>query len=134
MTPSKLQKKLRVLAGQRILIAQAPDGFLESLGSLPDGCTVSSAARGHFDHVHLFVKNSSELEKHLGRVRKGLKYDGVFWISYPKQSAKTETDLNRDILWGLLAAQGLRAVTMVSVDETWSAMRFRPDETAGKVK
>jgi hypothetical protein len=30
--------------------------------------------------------------------------------------------------WGLLAEAGLRPVTQVSVDEVWSALRFRPIE------
>ena len=59
-------------------------------------------------------------------------YDGVLWISYPKRSSKVKTDLSRDVGWDVVANAGLRPVTQVSVDETWSALRFRPLEQVGK--
>ncbi len=59
MAGSGLQKKLRVLPGQRILVANPPEGFIEALGELPEGCKLSTAARGRFDHVHLFAADPS---------------------------------------------------------------------------
>jgi hypothetical protein len=50
----------------------------------------------------------------------------VFWISWPKKSAKVPTDLTRDVLWGLLAEDGYDSVASVSIDAVWSALRFRP--------
>jgi len=53
------------------------------------------------------------------------KADRLAWIAYPKAS-QMGTDLNRDILWKLVKPMGIRPVRQVSVDDTWSAMRFRP--------
>ena len=50
---------------------------------------------------------------------------GILWISYPKQSAKQDTDLNRDILRESLLNQSLKAVAQISIDDTWSALRFK---------
>jgi hypothetical protein len=36
------------------------------------------------------------------------------------------TDINRDSLWPILGEHGLRPVTQVSIDQVWSALRFRP--------
>ena len=47
----------------------------------------------------------------------------VVWVLYPKGN---RTDVNRDSLWRLIAPYGLRPITQVAVDETWSALRFRP--------
>lgn len=47
----------------------------------------------------------------------------VFWVFYPKGNV---TDINRDSLWPMLAGYGLRPITQVAVDDTWSALRFRP--------
>ncbi len=47
----------------------------------------------------------------------------VLWVFYPKGNV---TDINRDSLWPMLAEHGLRPVTQVAVDDTWSALRFRP--------
>jgi hypothetical protein len=45
------------------------------------------------------------------------------WVAYPKAN---RTDLNRDTLWPIVAQLGVRPITQVSIDETWSALRFRP--------
>jgi hypothetical protein len=47
----------------------------------------------------------------------------ILWIVYPKAN---RTDINRDTLWPIVAGLGLRPITQVSIDETWSALRFRP--------
>ena len=47
----------------------------------------------------------------------------VLWIAYPKAN---RTDINRDTLWPILAELGVRPITQVAIDETWSALRFRP--------
>lgn len=36
------------------------------------------------------------------------------------------TDLNRDVVWELLGDRGIRPVRQVSIDDVWSALRFRP--------
>ena len=47
----------------------------------------------------------------------------VVWVLYPKAN---RSDINRDSLWRLIAPYGLRPITNVAVDDTWSALRFRP--------
>jgi hypothetical protein len=47
----------------------------------------------------------------------------ILWVAYPKAN---RADINRDTLWPLLGEYGLRPITQVSVDEVWSALRFRP--------
>ena len=54
-----------------------------------------------------------------------LQFKNLAWVAYPK-GGRLGTDLNRDVLAGLLAERGVRAVRQVSIDETWSALRFRP--------
>lgn len=133
MTVSKLVKKLRMQPGQRALILNAPPGYVASLGDLPEGAVVSEEPTGKFDFVHLFVRDSGQLDERLPVAVESVEYDGLFWISYPKKSSKVETDLSRDTFWNLRAAgTSLRPVTQVSVDEVWSALRFRPAERVGK--
>jgi len=89
---------------------------------------------GIFDFVHLFVKNSAELQS-LGPTPEAIeavKVDGLLWISYPKRSSKVETDLTRDVGWEMMAEAGLRPVTQVSVNDIWSALRFRPIDRVGR--
>ena len=132
MAKSSLIKKLRILPGQPILILNPPPEYIESLGELPEGATITVQTEGQFNFVHLFVKDSREFDKLSPIALKALEYDGLFWISYPKRSSKVETDLSRDVFWELLTDAGLRPVTQISIDDTWSALRFRPSELVGK--
>jgi hypothetical protein len=132
MSEVPLVKKLGIRSGQRVLILNAPDGYVESLGELPEGVELSDTREGKFDFVHLFVKDSTELDAFRPAALDAVEYDGLLWISYPKRSSKVKTDLTRDVLWELTKPTGLRPVTQVSVDAIWSAMRFRPEEKVGK--
>ncbi|MFW9980338.1 MAG: hypothetical protein ACFFE3_00300 [Candidatus Thorarchaeota archaeon] len=46
-------------------------------------------------------------------------------MSYLKGTSKMKTDINRDTIWKYAKGLGLKAVHQISIDETWSAMRFR---------
>jgi hypothetical protein len=59
-------------------------------------------------------------------------YDGLLWVSYPKKSSKIATDISRDVAWEVMKEFGLQPVFQISIDETWSALRFRPTERVGK--
>lgn len=134
MGTGTLAGKLRMQPGQRVLIMNAPTGYLEQLGTLPKGVDVRDAPDGKVDFVHLFVRDIVELEE-LGPVAlNAVTYDGLLWISYPKRSSKVDTDISRDTGWNVIAQAGLRPVMQVSVDETWSALRFRPAEQVGESK
>ena len=132
MAQSSLVKKLRVKTGQRLLVLNAPEGYIESLGDLPEGVEVSEQAEGKFDFVQLFVRDSAELDDLRARAMDAVTYDGLLWISYSKRSAKVETDLTRDVLWKLMDGTGLRPVSQISIDEVWSALRFRPGAEVGR--
>jgi hypothetical protein len=134
MKKMALAGKLRMQAGQRVLIMSAPQGYLAALEPLPEGLEVFDCADGRFDLVQLFVKSVLELEE-LGPVAlKAVTYDGLLWISYPKRSSKVDTDISRDTGWDVISQAGLRPVAQISIDETWSALRFRPAERIGKSK
>lgn len=131
MSKTPLANKLRIQPGQQILILNPPPGYLDEL-DLPEGVELAERPEGTFDFVHLFVKNIAELESLGPTATKAVKYDGLLWISYPKQSSKVKTDLTRDVGWEMMAKAGLRPVTQVSVNDIWSALRFRPIDQVGR--
>lgn len=132
MNASPLAKKLRLQQDQEVLILNAPEGYVESLGDLPAGARlIQNAEPGTCDFVHLFVKNSAQFAQLGPTAIAAIRYDGILWISYPKKSAKVETDLSRDTMWTLLAEVNWRPVSQVSIDAVWSAVRFRPKEAVG---
>jgi hypothetical protein len=77
------------------------------------------------------VKDSAELNRFAKKAINAIKHDGLLWICYPKGSSKMKSDLNRDVIWELLKQHGLLGVSLISIDEVWSAMRFRPAEKVG---
>ena len=131
MAQSSLFKKLRMHTAGRVLILNAPSGYIESLGAMPEGIQVSEQPGGKVDFVHLFVTNSEQLNKLRQTAIDSVEVDGLLWISYPKRSSKVVTDLTRDVMWKLMGDTGLRPVSQVSVDAVWSALRFRPAALVG---
>jgi hypothetical protein len=129
---TQLLKKLRMQPSQKVLILNSPPGYLETLGEFPEGVEVAQHAEGTFDFVQAFAKDLAELEGLAPLAVGAVKHDGLLWISYPKKSSGVESDLDRDVVWRAVARTGLRAVSQVSVDDVWSAIRFRPAEKVGK--
>lgn len=132
MATSSLLKKLQMKAGQRAVIINAPENYLEQLSPLPEEVELVTVPEGQFDFVLVFVKNLADVQKFVPEAAQVVKHDALLWIAYPKGGAKAGTDVNRDILWDAVAQYNLTGVTLVSLDEVWSAMRFRPSEQVGK--
>jgi hypothetical protein len=126
-TISPLAKKLQVKPGKHWLLFNTPENYLASLEPLPGGATIAYEAKGSFDGVQLFVKNSTELVAGLKVVIPVLKPDTVLWIAYPKKSSGIKTDLEMMGSWDEPAKYGLNTVAAASVNETWTALRFRPE-------
>lgn len=125
---SPLAKKLQIKPGTRWLFFNAPQNYLASLESLPDNVEACFEAKGAFDGTQLFVNNSTELSQDLKIIVPVLKHDAVFWITYPKKSSGIETDLGMMKDWDQLAEYGFTGVAAAAVNETWTALRFRPQE------
>jgi len=132
MGNSSLSKKLFIRPGQRLLVLNAPPHYAGMLGVLPDDVRIAASAEGEADHVQVFVHNLEELKALAPVALSALIHDGIFWVMYPKKSSKIKSDLNRDKGWEIITDTGMRPVMMVSIDETWSALRFRPVDKVGK--
>lgn len=128
-----LSKKLLMKPDMRIGVLNAPEGSLDLLGELPPGTAlVADPAPGSLDLVLLYAKSLAELEALAPQGMSLVKYDGLFWIAYPKKSSKIKTDIDRDTGWAKMSTLGYAGVSLVSMNDTWSAMRYRPAERVGK--
>ena len=76
------------------------------------------------DLVVAFVARRDDLPS-AEQARAAARADRLAWVSYPK-GGQLGTDLNRDLLAAVLSAHGVQPVRQVSIDGTWSALRFRP--------
>jgi hypothetical protein len=50
---------------------------------------------------------------------------GHLWLCYPKKSGPIKTDITRDIGWEPVLKLNLLPVMQISIDDTWSTLRFR---------
>ncbi|MFS8083644.1 MAG: hypothetical protein ACMG51_09340 [Ginsengibacter sp.] len=78
-----------------------------------------------------FLKNNSELINFLQSQLNNIASDSVFWIAYPKLTGKIKSDINRDKIRSVAEEFGMRTVTAISIDDTWSALRMRPSDKVG---
>ena len=126
MAATPLAKKLQIKPDHYVLLVNQPDDFRARLDPLPGGVEVTDKSGSDFDAILLFVSTVANLERAVPFAMAAMKPGGVFWISYPKRSSGVATDITRDTGWDALRNAGWRPVTQVSIDETWSALRFRP--------
>ncbi len=107
---------------------KAPDGYMQTLGTLPESTKVKTSTEGTFafDFVQLFVYNKADIDANATTAMQAVKPGGLLWFSYPKKSSKVKTDITRDIGWEGVMSAGIRPVTQIAIDDTWSALRFRP--------
>lgn len=80
----------------------------------------------------VFINDSKAFLDFLNKGLKKIEPDSVLWFAYPKGTSKIKTDINRDTIRVTGEAFGITTVTVISINETWSALRFRPIDRVGK--
>ncbi|MES2219340.1 MAG: hypothetical protein V4587_00050 [Acidobacteriota bacterium] len=126
MTVSPMIKKLGLKPGMRALVLAAPDGFLQDLAPLPEGVGIATKPAATYDFLQFFATSMAEIEKSAPSLLQRAAPGAVFWITYPKKSSGIDSDLSRDILAAAMTDKGWRPVSIVALDDVWSALRFRP--------
>jgi hypothetical protein len=111
-----ISKKLQIPAGTPIFLVGAPNGF-------DPGVQISKRVGGAA--VLVFAVDSKSLGASARAAIDAAKEDRLSWIAYPK-AGQLGTDLNRDRLVEAMKPYGIEGVRLVSLDDVWSAMRFRP--------
>jgi hypothetical protein len=92
------------------------------VGAFPAGAKVVDAP-SDASIALVFAGSAASLRDQLDRHAADLRQLAIIWIAYPKGN---RADINRDTLWPILTEYGLRPNGQVAIDETWSALRFRP--------
>lgn len=124
MNAKPVAAKLGIKPAQSVLVINPPGDYEALVGGLPPGTTV--VRHRPADVVHVFASTFVELAEHGAEATAAVKPGGLVWISYPKNGA---SELKRDMLRD--AINGWQPVSQVAIDDTWSALRFRPDAEVG---
>ena len=120
--------KLNYKGQKRIAVINADESFLKSLkNSLSDiQVDVEVDQRYPYEFMLIFVELVPEVEV-LGPVAlHNLTSDGILWFAYPKKTSKKfSSDIDRDHGWEVLLNRGFDKVRQISINDDWSALRFR---------
>jgi hypothetical protein len=126
MPESALARKLKLKGGHRAAVVNAPPDYGKALRPLPSGVNLASTLAGDFDWVQVFVTTRAEAATLVPRAAKALRPASVLWVSFPKGTSGIQTNLTRDQGWDVLHELDLKWVSLVSVNDTWSAFALRP--------
>ena len=125
MPEKTVAEKLLVKEGYRICIVNPPTGYSSILGKLPERVTRVDPGESGLDLIQMFVSSRKELEASLPSLKIALIVNGLLWVTYPKGTSRVKADINRDTIAAYAKSMGMQAVAMVSVDDTWSALRLK---------
>jgi hypothetical protein len=119
-----LAAKLGIQKAMLVLLVDAPAGFAQTLGALPEGAKLSSSPRGSCELAIFFPKSKSDLARRFAGVAARTGNGGV-WISWPKKASGVPTDLTEDVLREVILPKGWVDVKVCAVDATYSGLQFR---------
>lgn len=132
-----LVKKLGFAPPLRVFVAGAPREYESWLGPLPEGLALSPRAAREVAAAHVFETRRAALAKRLATLRASLAPAGFVWVSWPKKSAKAETDVTEDVIRALALPMGFVDVKVCAVSDVWSGLKLvirrseRPAPKAG---
>ncbi len=105
------------------MLLGAPEGFDDTLGTLPHGVTVRTAARGTASVVILFTMRRALLEARIDTLGAAMFPDGAVWVAWPKKTAQSSTDMTEGVVREVCLPSGLVDNKVCAIDETWSGLR-----------
>ncbi len=119
-----LAKKLGIVAGSTIFLADAPKNYMELVAPLPEGVRVVLKIDRETDIVHIFSAERARLATALRATLERLKPDGTIWVSWPKKSSKVPTDITEDTIREVALPMELVDIKVCAVDEVWSGLKL----------
>mgnify|MGYP001367915266 CR=1 FL=1 len=119
-----LVKKLGIKPPMTLVAIDAPPEYRSWLCELPHGVRIISKAGKPLQAVHLFVTRRARLEKELAKYRQQLEQNGFLWVSWPKKSAKVDTDITEDTIREVALPLGFVDIKVCAVSDVWSGLKI----------
>ena len=124
VSSKSVAQKLMVKDGKSFLLVGAPQGYHETLGTIPGGAKLLTDEQPA-DIIQVFVESEADLKRELPRLKELVKAGGALWVSFCKGTSKKTTDINRDTIARYAFSIGLEGIAIISVDDDWSALRLK---------
>jgi hypothetical protein len=126
-----IARKTKLAKAERPAVLDGGPGGLSDELTNALGRPIADKLAGKHDWILMFAGDKAALDAQLPRVADALDSPGTLWIAYPKGSSKRQTDLTRDQGWDALKDVDLMWLSLISIDDDWSAFslrRYRPGE------
>lgn len=81
--PELLVSLLGIRPGMNVSVRNAPKGFVEALGALPEGAALVDQSKTGIDLTILFALQKLALVEHLTRAVKEMNLTGSIWVIIP---------------------------------------------------
>lgn len=120
MTTRTAAAKMGLKPGWTAHFVHPPAGVPEAMGLPPLELVPLD---GQVDYLHLFVTTQDQMREEFPSLVPHLAPAGKLWLSWPK-GRRLGSDLTLPIVIEIGYDHGLVESTCLSIDETWSALRF----------
>jgi hypothetical protein len=118
-------RKTKLAKAERpVVLDGGPGGLSDALTAAIDR-PVADKLAGKQDWILMFAADKAALEAQVRAVAESLDSPGTLWIAYPKGSSRRQTDLTRDQGWEALKDVDLMWLSLISIDDDWSAFSLR---------
>lgn len=123
-----LREKLNYKDQQRIAILNSDEIMLKLLMDEFKGICIDTSIdpRYPYEFIIVFTRFYCEVEGLASGALHNLITNGTLWFAFPKRrSSKYSSDLDKDHGWEYITDKGFDKVRIISLNEDWSAMRFK---------
>ena len=119
-----LPKKLGIKEGTIVGLVDAPPGFEQTLGKLPERAEVRRGFDGRPEIILLFTKERARLESGVAELSEVMPDGGRLWLAWPKKASGVITDVSESVVREVGLAAGLVDYKICAIDATWSGLLF----------
>ena len=122
-----LWKKLGIAEGSRVRLLDPPDALdheLTALAPLPGGVSFLARTGRDLDVIVAFVTRAATLRKRIGPLARAIAPAGRLWIAWPKRAARTDTDVDFDLVQRTGLATGLVDNKSASITDVFQGVQF----------
>lgn len=122
MPEKSVAEKARIKPGTTFAAENSPEGVIGGLG-LPSSVRFVPVTEAQV--VCVFIHTRDDAATGIPNAIADMADGAHLWVFFRKGSKAAGRDVNRDDVWSIADRHGLRPLSLLSVDETWSVFRLR---------
>ena len=119
-----MQLMLGIKPGSKVSLINAPHGFVDTVGPLPEGAEYLSSARTGLDVIIFFCHGKRELLEKLPGMVRGMAFTGSIWVMFAHARSNTSDGLVEDFVRFAALEMGLMDNKHFDVDPQWRGLRL----------